>query len=61
MLLTEGTAVEDKVAYLQRVAEKMKDLNELSQPQFTSQDDRIGRIGSMCPWGVGLIVVWAPQ
>ena len=61
MLLTEGTAVEDKVAYLQIVANKMKDLSELSQPRLTSQDDRIGRIGSMCPWGVGLIVVWALQ
>ena len=54
MLLTEGTAVEDKVAYLQQVAKKMAVMNELSQPRLTSQDDRIGRIGSMCPWGLGL-------
>ena len=61
MLLTEGTALEDKVAYLQLVANKMKDLSELSQPRLTSQDDRIGGIGSMCPWGVGLMAIWALQ
>ena len=60
MLIGSGIPLEEKVAYLQVLAEKMQKLQTLSQPLLTSQDDRIGGIGSMCPWGVGF-VIWALQ
>ena len=41
MLISEEVALEDKVAYLQTLAQKLQKLQGLSQPLLTCQDDRI--------------------
>ena len=60
MLIAANVPLEEKVAYMQTLAAKMEKLKTLSYPLPTSQDDRISGRGSMCPWGVGL-VIWALQ
>ena len=52
-MLIGNVSMEDKVGYMQSLAAKMEKLKTLSYPLPNKKDDRIGGIGSMCPWGQG--------